>query len=88
MTPQQAEAYVRLVAILEQENGVTLRPKETELLRAAADALFFDEEDARDARDRAQDVLDALLESGRWGDERIANVAACLDSCGNLAVAA
>jgi len=86
MTPQQAEAYLNLIEVLDREHGVTLRPSESDALRAAADALFFDEDEAHLARDRAQDVLDALVDSERWSEDRAAGLAAWLDSCATLAV--
>lgn len=85
MTSQQADAYLKVADVLDKEHGVTLRPVEAEAIRAAADALFFDEPDLREARDAAQDVLDALVDSGRWSEDRAATMAAWLDSCGALA---
>lgn len=88
MTNQQAESYTSLAEILTQEDGVTLRPVETLALRGAADALFFSEDDAADARDAAQNVLDALTDSGRWTEERAASLASLLDGCGRVPVTA
>ena len=77
---------MQLIDVLSKEDGVTLRPSETEALRNAADALFFEEESVAEARDGAQAVLDALVDSGRWSDERASQLAASLDGCGALAV--
>ncbi len=88
MTSQQAESYTSLAEILSQENGVTLRPAETAVIRAAADALFFADDSSLDARDDAQTVLDALTDSERWSEDRAASLAAVLDACGRVAVTA
>ena len=88
MTNRQADSYTSLAEILTQEDGVTLRPVETVALRAAADSLFFGEDEASDARDAAQNVLDALTDSGRWSEDRAASLAALIDGCGRVAVVA
>ncbi|MEI6447712.1 MAG: hypothetical protein WCO96_07515 [Actinomycetes bacterium] len=86
MNTRRAESYMQLIDVLSKEDGVTLRPSETEALRNAADALFFEEESVAEARDGAQAVLDALVDSGRWSEERANQLAASLDGCGALAV--
>ena len=88
MTSEQAESYTALVALLASENGVTLRPSETETLRRAADSLFFADEDSTSVREEAQAIFDALAESGRWSEERAASIASQLDGCGRVPVTA
>ena len=86
MNSRRAESYMQLMAVQSKEDGVTLRPSETEALRSAADALFFEEDSLAEAREGAQAVLDALVDSERWSEERAAQLSAALDGCGALAV--
>lgn len=59
---------------------------EQELLRETADALLFSEgntdEAAIEAREAAVALLERLVESGRWTDERAAELVRDLEACG------
>ena len=64
-----------------------LEPNERELLREAADAVFFCEDlagdaEARDALTGASDLAGHLVGSGRWGPERAERLLADLEGCG------
>ena len=59
---------------------------EQESVREAADALFFSErgadESALEALDRARALVERLVDSGRWSEERAAELAGDLEACG------
>jgi len=64
-----------------------LEPDERELLREAADALFFCEDlagdvEARDALTRASDLAGHLVGSERWGPEHAERLLTDLEGCG------
>lgn len=84
MNKQRAESYLKVMAVLDSEGGVTLRPDETLTLRTAADVLFFDEEGRSEAMDAAKEVITRLVDSERWTDERADRLSSDLDGCGAL----
>jgi hypothetical protein len=61
-----------------------LHLNERELLLDAADALLFDEPDGSAKRAAARDLLNALVESGRWMQGPADEAAAALDGCASL----
>jgi hypothetical protein len=66
-----------------------LHDDEVDRLRNAADTLLFTEDmaddDARTATRDARDVIDHLVGSGRWTEERAGRLADDLAACGPLA---
>lgn len=61
---------------------------EVDRLREAADTLLFTEhmtDDARIATRNARSVIDNLIASGRWTEERADRLADDLGACGPLA---
>jgi len=69
------------------EGAERLEPDERELLREAADALFFCEDltrdpEASDGLTRAGDLAGHLVGSGRWGPERAERLLQDLEDCG------
>jgi hypothetical protein len=68
---------------------VKLHADEVDRLRETADTLLFTEDmasdDARTATREARDVIDRLVESGRWTEERAGRLADDLAACGPLA---
>jgi hypothetical protein len=66
-----------------------LHDDEVDRLRDAADTLLFTEDmaddDATTATRDARDVIDNLVSSGRWTEERAARLADDLAACGPLA---
>jgi len=62
---------------------------EVDRLRDAADTLLFTEDmaddDAQTASREARDVIDHLVDSGRWTEERAARLGDDLAACGPLA---
>jgi hypothetical protein len=63
-----------------------LLPAEQELVRETADALFFCESAsdvaAIEALRETRATVERLVESGRWTEERAAELAADLEACG------
>src|SRR3954452_8361792 len=71
VTSRRAEAYGRVVRILNGPDGNDLRPEELARIREAADSLVFCDDieldsDARDGADEIADLAVDLVESGRW----------------------
>jgi len=84
MNQQRADAYLKVMGVLGTEGGVTLRPDEASVIRHAADVLFFDEDGRSEATDAAKEIIDRVVESERWSDERGERLRADLDGCGAL----
>ena len=79
---RRGRAHTRLRELLDTRGPADLDPHEREQLVDAADALLFGETDALERRDAGLDLLDELVEQGRW-DPQGANAAAqALRACG------
>jgi hypothetical protein len=82
---RRGRAHTRLRELLDARGPALLHDAEREQLVDAADALLFGEHDAPERRDAALDLLDVLVESGRW-EAGVANaVAQALRACGPVA---
>ena len=82
---RRGRAHTRLRELLDAGAPAGLLAPEREQLVDAADALLFNEPDALEARDGALDLLDDLVEFGRW-EASAANAAAqALRACGQAA---
>jgi hypothetical protein len=73
--------------VIAAEGGTALEPAEQEILREAADAMFFCEDialddDARDALARVSDLAGQLVGTERWDPELAEQVLQDLESCG------
>jgi hypothetical protein len=87
VTPERSKAYGRLMRTISAGGSGQLEPDERDLLREAADSLFFCEDlsgdaEAREALTRAGDLAGHLVGSGRWGPERAERLLADLEGCG------
>ena len=92
MTSRRAEAYGRVVRILDGPDGKELRPDEVARIREAADSLVFCEDmdldpDARDAADVIADLAVELVESGRWDEDTAEALVSDVLACGPVAFA-
>lgn len=90
MTGRRAEAYGRVVRILEGPDGGELRADELARIREATDALFFCEDleadpTARDAADEIADLAVEMVESGRWSEEMAEELVSDVLACGPVA---
>lgn len=89
MTSDRAKAYGRVVATIDELGAAKLQEAEVERIRAAADTLLFSEDlsaaGAREALADAEELTQALSESGRWTQERAQRLFADLAECGPVA---
>jgi len=87
VTPERSKAYGRLMKVIAVEGDGALEPAEQELLREAADAMFFCEDvaqddDARDGLARVSDLAGQLVGAERWDPELAEQVLQDLEACG------
>ncbi|MHB1570645.1 MAG: hypothetical protein ACYCXW_21825 [Solirubrobacteraceae bacterium] len=84
MTNERSQAYGRVIQTLSELGPSKLLADEQDRLRDAADTLLFTEEaqTAVAARDDALEVLEHLVECGRWSDERASRLANDIAGCG------
>lgn len=92
VTSRRAEAYGRVVRVLDGPDGEQLRPAELERIREAADSLIFCEDieqdpAARDAADEIADLAVELVESGRWDEDLAEALVSDVLACGPVAFA-
>ena len=89
MNSERSQAYGRVIRTLAELGPTKLHPGEQERLRTAADTLLFCEdpqdEGATAALHDARAVLDHLVASDRWSEERAGRLADDLAACGPLA---
>lgn len=92
MTSRRAEAYGRIVRILNGPDGEELTREELAGIRENADALLFCEDlevdpAARDAADEIADLAVDLVESGRWDEDTAEELVSDVLACGPVAFA-
>lgn len=92
VTSRRAEAYGRVVRILDGPDGEELRPEELARIREATDSLFFCEEvdndpAAREAADEIADLAVELVESGRWDEDTAEELVSEVLACGPVTFA-
>jgi hypothetical protein len=85
MDNARAQAYGRVVKTLDELGNVKLTADEAQIIRTAADALFFDG-DGYDELAAVEDLVQQLVDAGRWtaasGHRLVDDVAACGPSAG------
>jgi hypothetical protein len=89
MTNERSRAYGRVMKTIEDVGPAKLQPREADLIREAADALFFCEDIAgdqyaRDLRAEARELAATLVDSERWLPETAQTLLGDLDACGPL----
>jgi hypothetical protein len=82
---RRGRAHTRLRELLDDRGPEALEPAEREQFVDAADALLFGEEDALERRDAALDLIDDLVDLGRWEPGAANGVAQALRACGPTA---
>ena len=82
---RRGRAHTRLRELLDARGPAVLHDHERESLVEAADALLFGEPEALELRDRALDLLDDLVEFGRWEPSAANAVAQALRAGGTPA---
>jgi hypothetical protein len=92
MTSERTQAYGRVIRTLEDLGPAKLLPAEQESVREAADALFFCESGtdpiAGEALHRIRTVVDHLVASERWTEERASELVRDLEACGPASLVA
>ncbi|MGH2941665.1 MAG: hypothetical protein ACRDLN_02655 [Solirubrobacteraceae bacterium] len=85
MDNDRSQAYGRVVKTLAQTGQGELTPDEQQTVRTAADALLF-EGDGYDELAAVEDLVQQLVDAGRWPADRgrrlVDDVAACGPSAG------
>ena len=86
MNTERTQAYGRVVKTLEDIGPAKLQPAELERVRDAADTLIFasDPDEARSALEDVDTLVDHLVTSGRWSDERAQQLIDDLLACGPI----
>jgi len=85
MDNARSQAYGRVVKTLDELRNIKLTVDEAQIIRTAADALFFDG-DGYDELAAVEDLVQQLVDSDRWtaesGHRLVDDVAACGPSAG------
>ena len=89
MTSERSRAYGRVMKTLEDVGPAKLQPREADVVRETADALFFSEnlssdEYALEMLSQVHDLVGRLVESERWLPETGGALIADLQACGPL----
>ena len=87
MSPERSHAYSRVLHTLAELGPSKLQPAEQDRIRNAADSLLFcvgigRDDDAREAFEDADLLLERLIESGRWERKTARQLADDLWACG------
>jgi len=87
MTSERTQAYGRVVRTLDDLGPTKLHGDEQERIRSAADTLIFAAtlEEARATLEDVDALSDHLVATGRWSEERAAELAQDIIGCGPLA---
>jgi hypothetical protein len=88
MNSDRTQAYGRIVKTLEDLGPAKLLDTEQVRIRDAADTLIFASDADHDVLAAAEDVrtlAEHLVDSGRWTEERAAELVDDLGACGPLA---
>jgi hypothetical protein len=90
MTSERTQAYGRVLRTLEDVGPTKLHDPEQERIRDAADTLIFATtlEEAREALADIDALSEHLVATGRWSEERAAELAQDILACGPLTVVA
>ena len=86
MNQERTQAYGRVVRTLDELGAVKLQRDEQDGVREAADTLIFaaSEDEARPALRDVHALVENLVESGRWSEERGEQLLIDLEDCGPL----
>jgi hypothetical protein len=87
MTSERTNAYGRVLRTLEDVGPTKLHESEQERIRSAADTLIFATtlDEAREALEDVDVLAEHLVATGRWSEERAAELAQDILACGPLA---
>jgi hypothetical protein len=87
MNSERTQAYGRVIRTLEDVGPTKLHESEQERVRNAADTLIFAStlEEAREVLEDIDALAEHLAATGRWSEERAAELAQDILACGPLA---
>jgi hypothetical protein len=87
MTSERTQAYGRVIHTLEDVGPTKLHESEQERVRNAADTLIFAAtlDEAREVLEDIDALAEHLAATGRWSEERAAELAQDILACGPLA---
>jgi hypothetical protein len=87
MNTDRTQAYGRVVKTLEDLGPAKLQPAELDRVRDAADTLIFASgvEETREAMTDVDVLVEHLVASDRWSEERAAQLVDDLLACGPVA---
>jgi len=87
MTSERTQAYGRVIHTLDDVGPTKLHADEQARIREAADSLIFAQtfDDARAALEDVDSLCEHLVATGRWSEERAAELVQDLLACGPLA---
>ena len=87
MNTDRTQAYGRVVRTLEDLGPTKLQPAELDRVREAADTLIFASgvEETRDAMADVDALVEHLVASDRWSEERAKQLVDDLLACGPVA---
>ena len=92
MTSRRAQAYGRVIRTIDDMGAAKLLPREQQLIRDAADTLFFCEDvggddGARSALAAVRGLAEHLVETGRWVRPTAERLVDDVVGCGPLVAA-
>jgi hypothetical protein len=87
MTSERTQAYGRVIRTLDDVGPTKLHADEQARIREAADILIFaaTAAEVRDTLDDVEALGERLVATGRWSEERAAELVQDLVACGPLA---
>jgi hypothetical protein len=87
MTSERTQAYGRVIRTLDDVGPTKLHADEQTRIREAADTLIFaaTAAEVRDTLDDVEALGEHLVATGRWSEERAAELVQDLVACGPLA---
>ena len=86
MTSERTQAYGRVVKTLDDLGPTKLQPAEQDRIRDAADTLIFaaTADEVRPAMADVQALVEHLVASERWTDERADQLLDDVEACGPM----
>lgn len=87
MTSERTQAYGRVIRTLDDVGPTKLHDSEQDRIREAADTLIFAAtlDEVRETLAEIDALVEHLVETGRWTEDRAAELAQDILACGPLA---
>jgi hypothetical protein len=84
MTSDRARAYGRVMKTIDDLAATKLQPYEVDRIRDAADTCLFAEAVPSETLAEIRELVDHLVESDRWTEERAQQLLYDIEGCGPL----